>query len=300
MRRIALAAFALSAFVCLGQEQEVVIEATELAPGVHMLKGRGGNLLLCTGENGSFLVDDQYAPVTEKLQAKIQELGGGPVKFVLNTHYHGDHTGGNENFGKAGAIVVAQDNVRTRMLGTHQDEVFDRLYAGAPKGDLPVVTYSESIRFHWNGQEIHAFHIPPAHTDGDSFVHLPGANVLHMGDAFFNGLYPFIDVSAGGRVSGAIAACELALELSDENTKIVPGHGPVCGEAELIVFRDMLRDLQSKVQAGLAAGKSLETIQAEKPSAPYDERWGQAWLKADQIVKIVYLSEQKDRERRQE
>jgi glyoxylase-like metal-dependent hydrolase (beta-lactamase superfamily II) len=181
------------------------------------------------------------------------------------------------------------------MTGSHQDEVFDRLVEAAPTGNLPIVTFSESVRFHLDGEEVHAFHVAPAHTDGDSFVHLRRANVLHMGDVFFNGLYPFIDVSGGGSVRGVIENCDRALALCDENTKIVPGHGPIAGRAELIVYRDMLTDLRAKVVAGLDAGKSLEALQAERPSAAYDERWGQAWLKADQIVKIVYLSEQKER-----
>ena len=298
MRILASFALVTFAFVASAQQAEVVIEATELATGVYTLKGRGGNLLLCSGEDGSFLVDDQYAPLSAKIQAKIEELGAAPVKFVLNTHYHGDHTGGNENFGAAGAIVIAHDKVRTRMTESHQDEIFDRLIEAAPVANLPIVTFSESVRFHVNGEEIHAFHVAPAHTDGDSFVHLRRANVLHMGDVFFNGQYPFIDVSGGGRVSGTISDCELALSLCDENTKIVPGHGAVGGKAELIAYRDMLKDLQAKIAAAIDAGKDLATLSAERPSAAYDERWGAAWVKGEQIVKMVYLSEQRDRAER--
>jgi len=284
-------ALLLAAPLASAQDREVSIDATQLADGVWMLTGQGGNMLLVGGEGGSFLVDDQFAPLTEKIQAKIAELGVPAVEFVLNTHFHGDHTGGNENLGAAGAIVVAQEGVRERLQLTFSDEVFDRVVEAVAAGALPTITYGDAINFYRYGHDVHAFHVPHAHTDGDSFVHLPDVNVLEMSDVFFNGLYPFIDVSAGGSLDGVLAGIDRALELSDADTKIVPGHGPLGDREALIRYRDMLLDVRAQIRAALDAGKSLEEIQAMKPTAKYDDAWGKAWLSGEQFTKIVVLSE---------
>jgi len=185
---------------------KVEIVAHKVSEGLYMLQGAGGNIAVSVGEDAVFLVDDQYAPLTPKIKAAVAALTDKPIKFVLNTHWHGDHTGGNENLGSGGTLIVAHDNVRRRMSTEQFNAFFNRKTPPAPKAALPVVTFAESVRFHINGEEIHAFHVPPAHTDGDSIVHFTRANVIHTGDLFFNGLYPFIDVASGGGIDGMIAA----------------------------------------------------------------------------------------------
>jgi glyoxylase-like metal-dependent hydrolase (beta-lactamase superfamily II) len=202
--------------------ESVEIKTTRVASGIYMLEGRGGNLGVSIGSDGAFLIDDQFAPLTEKILAAIRKLSGAPIRFVLNTHWHGDHTGGNENLGKAGALIVAHENVRERMSVEQFIEAFGRRVDPSPPGALPVVTFTDAVTFHLNGDEIHAFHVPPAHTDGDSIVHFRIANVVHTGDTYFNGRYPFIDLSTGGTIDGVIAAADRLLELCDTETRIIP------------------------------------------------------------------------------
>ncbi len=269
---------------------EVQIEATDLGGGVHMLKGAGGNLAVSIGEDGAFLVDDQFAPLTDKIQAKVSELGGGPVKFVINTHWHGDHTGGNENFGKAGAIIVAHDNIHKRMSQENFNAWMNRTTPPSPPGALPVVTFTDRVTLHRNGDMIHAIHLPHGHTDGDAMVLFEKANVLHMGDLYFNGLYPFIDVDSGGSVDGFIAAVNKGLSLADEQTKIIPGHGPVATRAQMQTYRDMLVELRGNVAKLKADGNTLEQAIAANPTAKYDEALGGFFIKPDDLTRFIYLS----------
>jgi glyoxylase-like metal-dependent hydrolase (beta-lactamase superfamily II) len=185
-----------------GDFSAVEIKAEKVADGLYALTGRGGNLGLSVGEDGAYLIDDQYAPLTGKILAAVKELTPEPVRFVVNTHYHGDHTGGNENMGEAGALLVAHENVRARMAAGTFMKAFNRQVEPAPAGALPVVTFTDAVTFHWNGEEIRVFFVGPAHTDGDSIIHFVKADVFHMGDTLFNGMYPFIDVSGGGRLEG--------------------------------------------------------------------------------------------------
>ncbi|HEX6199870.1 MAG TPA: MBL fold metallo-hydrolase [Thermoanaerobaculia bacterium] len=269
---------------------DVEIETHLAGDGVWMLVGRGGNIGVSAGEDGVFLIDDQYAPLTEKIRAAVAKINDRPIRFVLNTHWHGDHTGGNENLGRAGALIVAHDNVRERMSVEQFMERFDRTVPPSPPAALPVITYTDAVTFHLNGDEIHAFHVAPAHTDGDSVVHFRKANVLHMGDVFFHGMYPFIDLGSGGSARGVLDAVNRALELADEKTKVIPGHGPLADKAALTAYRDMLADVIGKVEALAAEGKSLEEVQAAKPSAAYDEAWGGGFIGPDVLVAAVYES----------
>ena len=271
-----------------GAPEEVKIETVGVAGSVHMLVGRGGNIGISAGEDGVFMVDDQFAPLTAKIQAAVAEISEQPIRFLINTHWHYDHTGGNENLGNAGAVIVAHDGVRRRLEAGGLIEFFNNQIPPAPKAALPVITFADSVTFHLNGDQIHVFHVPPAHTDGDSIVHFKKANVVHMGDLFFNGLYPFIDGSSGGSVDGVIAAAEKVLGMIDDETKIIPGHGPLAGRAELAAYVEMLQGVRAEVGALVEAGKSLEEAIAAKPTAAWDDPWGKVFITPDQFTTIVY------------
>lgn len=269
---------------------QVEITSQKLAEGIWMLQGAGGNLGLSAGEDGAFLIDDQFAPLTEKIQAAVAKVSDKPVRFVFNTHWHFDHTGGNENFGKAGVLIVAHDNVRERMSVDQVMEAFNRTVEAAPDVALPVITFAHDVKFHLNGDTIHAFHVPPAHTDGDSIIHFETADVIHMGDVFFNGGYPFIDVGSGGSIEGVIHAVNKVLAMSDADTKIIPGHGPLASRADLVGYRDMLDEVRARIASMIAEGKTLEEIQAAKPTADLDETWGKGFINGEQFIAIAHSS----------
>jgi len=266
---------------------DVKIAAEKVADGVYMLRGLGGNIGASIGKDGIFLVDDQYAPLTEKISAALSAIDDGPVRFVLNTHWHGDHTGGNENLGRAGALIVAHDDVRTRMSVDQFVEIFEREVPASSPGALPVVTFNDTVTFHLNGDVIHVFHVPPGHTDGDSIVHFREADVLHTGDVYWNGMYPVIDYSAGGTIDGMIEAVEIALALVGPETRVIPGHGALSGRAELVAYRDMLQSARERIVPLARSGKSVEEIVAAKPTAALDETWGQGFMKPEMFVKAV-------------
>jgi glyoxylase-like metal-dependent hydrolase (beta-lactamase superfamily II) len=267
---------------------KVEVTSEKVAEGVYMLQGAGGNIGRSVGADTAFLIDDQYAPLTPKIKAAVAALTSKPVRFVLNTHWHGDHTGGNKDLGESGTLIVAHENVRKRMTTEQFLEAFGMKVPPADPAALPVVTFNDTVTFHLNGDEIYAFHVAPAHTDGDSVVHFRKANVIHGGDTFFNGMYPFIDLSTGGSVSGMIAAADRILALAVEGTKIIPGHGPLATKVELKAYRDMLATARDRVAALVKAGKTLEQTTAAKPLADLDAKWGQGFLKADAFVSILY------------
>lgn len=272
------------------EQPEVQIEVVPVASGVWMLVGRGGNIGVSAGADGVFLIDDQYAPLTEKIRAAVASINGGPIRFVLNTHWHGDHTGGNENLGQAGTLIVAHDNVRVRMSSEQFLAVFDQKVPPSPEVALPVVTFNDAVTFHLNGDEIHAFHVPPAHTDGDSVVHFRNADVIHAGDTFFNGLYPFIDLGSGGDFDGVLGAVERMLEMAGEGTKIIPGHGPLATRADLVRYRDMLAGSRAAVAELIAAGKSREEVIAANPTQAFDEAWGGGFIEPAAFAGTIYDS----------
>lgn len=249
---------------------DVEIGVTDLGNGLYMLTGRGGNMGLSVGEDATFLIDDQFAPLTPKIKAAIAGLTDDAVKFVFNTHWHFDHVGGNENFGETGAVIVAHDNVRQRMSEDQFLEAFNREVPASPPEALPVVTFNDRVTLHLNGETIRAFHTPHAHTDGDSVIYFDGANVFHMGDTFFHKMYPFIDASSGGTVDGVIEAANAVLALADEDSVIIPGHGPIATRDDLRAYRDMLATVRDSVKAMIGDGMTLEQVQAANPTADFD------------------------------
>lgn len=288
MRPVILALFALSAAPVAAQQDfsKVEVKAEQLAPGVAVLFGAGGNIGVSYGEDGTILIDDQFAPLTEKVQTAVTGVGATPVKFLINTHWHGDHSGGNENFGKAGAVIMAHDNVRVRMA-SDQMTGFGEVKA-SPKAALPVITYADGLKLHLNGEEVRVISMPPAHTDGDSIVHWTKSNVVHMGDLFFNKMsFPFVDRSSGGDVRGVITAATKVLEMTDENTKIIPGHGAVATRAELKAYRNMVNEIVGKIEAAVKAGKTLDDVKTMKPTDGYGVN-PSGFISADRFIEMVY------------
>jgi glyoxylase-like metal-dependent hydrolase (beta-lactamase superfamily II) len=266
---------------------KVEIQAHKLSDSVYMLIGAGGNMGLSVGED-VFLIDDQFAPLTERIEAAIRKLSPKPVKFVLNTHWHFDHTGGNENLGKAGALIVAHENVRKRMSVESFIEFLGMRFKAEPRQALPVVTFTRDVTFHLNGDEIYVYHVPSAHTDGDAIVHFRKSDVFHMGDTFFNRLYPFIDSSSGGSVDGVISAADRVLQLAGERTRIIPGHGALAGRADLRAYRDMLATVSGRIREQLRAGRNLPEVIESRPSAEFDAVWGKGFLNPQRFVEMLY------------
>ncbi|HEX5128405.1 MAG TPA: MBL fold metallo-hydrolase [Usitatibacter sp.] len=286
---LAIAAFALAALPAAAQQDfsKVEIKTTKLTGSTYMLTGAGGNIGLSVGEDAVFVIDDQFAPLTPKITAAIAAITPKPVKFVLNTHWHFDHTGGNENLGKAGAIIVAHDNVRKRMSTEQVIEFINMRTKPDPKVALPVLTFSADMSFHLNGEELRAIHMPNAHTDGDAVVHFTGSDVIHMGDIYFNGFYPFIDFESGGSPDGIVAACDKVLKIVTDKTRIIPGHGPLSNAAELKAYRDMVATVSGRVKALVSQGKTLDDIKAAKVSADYDEKWGKGFIKPERFAEML-------------
>ncbi len=275
----------------LGQDfSQVQIRTTEVAEGIYMLEGSGGNLGLSVGTDGAFLIDDQFAPLSEKISAAIAGITDDDVRFLINTHWHGDHTGGNENFGNAGAIIVAHDNVRARMSTEQFREIFDQRIPASPATALPIVTFADRTTFHWNGQRIVVKHVENAHTDGDSVVWFADADVFHLGDVFFNGFYPFVDVSSNGSLEGYISAVEGVLMRTTENTTIIPGHGPLANANDLRAYLEVLRTARERIQSAIDGGMSEDETVAADLMADYDEQWGGGFMNPENFVRLSYKS----------
>ena len=277
----------------LGHTQDfskVQIKAVEVKPGIHMLMGKGGNICVSSGIDGVFMIDDQYAPLTEKIKTAIASITPDPIRFVINTHWHADHTGGNENMGDAGAVIIAHENVRKRLSADQVLTAFNRTIPALSKKGLPVITFTRDVAFHLNGQRIDVFHIKRAHTDGDAVAYFTDANVIHTGDILFEGMYPFIDIEHGGTINGMIDATNRILGMIDDNTRIIPGHGVLTDKHGLIAYRDMLTRIRDGIQSQINAGKTLEEIKFSQPTQAFDSKWGGGFIKPDIFVGIVYQS----------
>lgn len=270
------------------ESDTVKITPIKLTDQIYMLTGKGGNIGLCIGEDGTFLIDDQFAPLTPKILAAIKSVGGEHPRFLINTHYHGDHTGGNENLGKEGTLIFSHNNVRERLNAGSFIQEFKKKRPGLTPEGLPVVTFSEDISFHLNNDTIQATHVPVAHTDGDSFIHFKKANVIHTGDIFFNGFYPFIDVQHDGSLKGMIEAVDEVLLLADDSTKIIPGHGPLADKAQLINYRKMLKTAFERLRKLKAEGKTAQEAAELDPLEDLDETWSDGLFETDRWIEIIY------------
>ena len=269
---------------------EPTVEVQKIAPGVAMLIGQGGNIGVSYGADGAVLVDDQFAPSTPAILAAVATLTDQPVRFIINTHWHFDHTGGNEKFGKAGAVIVAHENVRKRMSTEQFMEAFQRKFPPSPPAALPVVTFTSDVALHLNGDTIHARHVDPAHTDGDSVIRFETANVIHTGDVFVNGMYPFIDISSGGSAVGIVTAVEETLAAIDEDVRIIPGHGPLATKKDLAAWAAMMRTVVDRIRTKIDEGTPIAAIVAAKPSADFDAKYGNGFMKPDQFVTLAARS----------
>ena len=254
---------------------KVQITSVKVTDNIYMLQGAGGNIGLSFGSDGIFIIDDQFAPLHEKIIAKIDELTGGTVAesantFLLNTHFHGDHTGGNELLGKTGAVIMAHQNVRKKLSVEMNIPFFKSTNPAVADIGLPVITFEQDITLHLNGDEVNIIHVGPAHTDGDAIVHFSKADVIHGGDILFTSSYPFIDLDNGGSVSGVIAAVETILKLAGDKTKIIPGHGDLTDKAGIEAYHKMLSTIFESVSEMVADNKTLEQIIASKPTADFD------------------------------
>ncbi len=270
----------------------VEVQTEQVAPGVYMLIGAGGNIGVSVGEDGVFLIDDQYAPMTEKVVAAIARITSDPVRFVFNTHWHDDHTGGNESLGGRGALIVAHENVRVRM---NVEQVLEfrgqsMSFPASPRGALPVVTFTEDVTFHLNGDELHAFHVENAHTDGDAIMHFRRSNVVHMGDTFFRGMFPYIDTATGGSIDGMIGAVDATIAVIDSDTKVIPGHGALATHADLVAYGVALRSMRRSIAELILEGHPIDHILEFRPLQAQAEAWGQDRATEDAFVETIYQS----------
>jgi len=270
-----------------GRFDEVEIKEYKLTDNIYMLEGAGGNVGILMSGDEVLMIDDQFAPLSEKLMAKISDLSGGKTTRLINTHWHGDHTGGNENFGTEGAMIIAHENVRKRMSNPVKRS--GQVSPPAPEIALPVITYQEGMELHFLNEPIIIKHVHNAHTDGDSFVFLPESNVLHMGDCFFNGRFPFIDASSGGSLSGAVVAAKTALMLVDEDTQIIPGHGPMATQQDLVDYEKFLTIMLDRITRFVADGGTKETLDPATITKGYEDySWG--FINAERFAGMILES----------
>ena len=284
MNRQSLAALAISSLLALSANAQedfsnVQIETVPVAPGVFMLVGQGGNIGVSVGNDGAFVIDTQFAPLSDKIQAAVTAAGGDTIAFVINTHWHGDHVGGNANFANNGAVVMAQDNVRVRLEGSN-----------AEAAAMPTVTFPDRMSFHWNGNDVNLMHVAPAHTDGDSVIHFTNLNVFHMGDTFVNGGYPFVDLDSAGNFDGIIAAAESVLARSNAATRIIPGHGGLATRADLQTYVDVLKTIRSRFQALIDQGRSEDQVVAAGVTSEWDATWGTGFMNPERFTRLAYQS----------
>ncbi len=278
--KLFLSLFLISSLITISAQNEVTINSIQVSNSVYMLVGQGGNIGVSVGDDGVFVIDDQFAQLTPKILESIKKLSDKPIQFVVNTHYHGDHTGGNANMEKAGAKIIAHDNV------------YKRLAEGKATEGLPVITFNDKLSIYINGEQVLIFHVDNAHTDGDAMLYFTKSNVLHAGDTYFQKRYPYIDVNSGGSIDGYINAVKMALMVIDEDTKIIPGHGDLSNKTEYASFLEMLNILRANVQAEIDKGKSENDI-VNNPAITkqYDDlNYSWNFINSEKIRSAIYKS----------
>ena len=264
----------------------VELRMTHVAGNVYALAGAGGTIGVFVSDDAVFLVDDQFAPLTERIRAEISKVGDAPVRFLVNTHFHEDHTSGNENFSEAGTLIVAHENVRRTLAQPHYIEMIQTRFAAFGESELPILTFDDTIAFHLGGERIDVIHSPPAHTDGDSMIFFRGSNVLHMGDVFRSRGQPIFDRNNGGSYEGLIASADFALNLIGDDTMIIPGHGVVSTKADLRESREIMATIRDRIQAGIDVGMTVEQVIANDPTRGYD--WRDGRLTVDETIHWIY------------
>jgi cyclase len=272
--------------ITFAQNNDVVIKTTKITDHIYMLEGQGGNIGISVGDDGVFMIDSQYAPLTLKILEAIKAISDKQIKFLVNTHHHGDHTGGNANIGILGTTIIAHDNVYKRLNDASADKL------SATKESLPIITFNDKLSIYLNGEQVFIFHVDNAHTDGDALLYFTESNILHTGDTFFSGLYPYIDLNSGGTVNGYIDAVKQALILIDEHTKIIPGHGKLSNKKEYQFFLSMLENLKETVSAEIAAGKTEDEVVSNKNITKIYDDLGYSWsfINSEKIRRTFYLS----------
>ncbi len=266
----------------------VQVKSQRVAGNVYMLTGAGGNMALLVGDDGALLVDDQFAPLAPKIRAAIALLTERPVRFVINTHWHSDHSGGNEAFGATGSVIVAHRNTRERMSTRQLVDLFNLEVPASPAVALPIVTFEQSVQLHLNGEDISVEHAPRAHTDSDAVLYFAKADVVHTGDMFVLGFYPFIDLGTGGSIDGVIAGSAAVLARTGPATQIIPGHGALATRADLQAYHDMLATVRERVAAAIRKGRTLQQVLESKPTGEFDSRYARAGTSPDAWVQRVY------------
>jgi glyoxylase-like metal-dependent hydrolase (beta-lactamase superfamily II) len=270
-------------------EDAVAITSQRLRTGLHVLmSGRNGNIGVWHGADGIVVVDDSLAPLAPRVLEEIRRIAEGPIRFVINTHWHPDHTGGNELLGRSGGIIFAHDNVRTRMSEEQFIGLVDMRIPPSPAASLPAVTFDESLSLHLNGDRLDVVHVNDAHTDGDAVLWWRAANVVHTGDVYVSGSFPFVDLDSGGTLAGLVAAVETILARVDDATIVIPGHGPVSNRRELTEYRDMIVTIGRRIREGVEHGRNLDEVLASRPTAEYDARYGQGFITPTRLVGILY------------
>lgn len=291
MRRLSfLFLISLFAFCQSASADEARFVASKVKDGLYVLQGEGGftggNIAISVGDDGVIMIDDSMPPFLDKLKAAVKEVAGKPVDFLINTHVHGDHTGNNAAFGSDGAHIIAHKNLRERLRSMTHDTPDGK--KPTPPAALPVITFSSEITFHLNGGEAQVFHVARAHTDGDAVIHFVDLNVIHTGDALFNGLFPFIDLDNGGSVSGYIAAQKRIYELAKDDTVIIPGHGPLAKREDLKASFSMLEDARSLVRALIEKGKSEDEVVKMNPLQKYHDKWNWGFITTEKMTRTLY------------